>query len=223
MIIQAMFENDTSLKDFTPISNWNTSNVTRCDYIFNNCSNVTGITLNWDTSKVTNMYKMFCNSKSLYNVELSGSTKSVTTMEEMFKNCSSLNQIIMPKFSLKSAKTLKWMNAGCKNLENLDYFRNNTDTSSNLTSLCATFEDCVKVTDITPLTSITTDNVTDMTYLFNRMTNLGKTDEEFEQIKAVLKKWNVSNVTSWNQFKNNTGDKFKNAKQIEFKDKTVNF
>jgi len=68
------------------ISEWDTSNVTRMEYMFANASRFNCDISKWNTSKVTNMSCMF--KDSAFNQDISNwDVKNVTHMAEMFARC----------------------------------------------------------------------------------------------------------------------------------------
>lgn len=78
--------------DVIDLSNFDTSNVTSMNRLFDGCYYLYSINLsNFDTSKVTNMGSMFYNCQSLTWINLhSFDTSNVSIMWEMFYNCSDL-------------------------------------------------------------------------------------------------------------------------------------
>ena len=79
------------VKDLSPITNWNVSNVTNMSSMFSNCEidNLNPIS-NWNVSNVTNMYYMFCGCSEL--TDASGINNwditKVTNFNSMFYKCS---------------------------------------------------------------------------------------------------------------------------------------
>ena len=66
----SMFYNCGKLEDLTPISGWDTSNLTDMNTMFYNCSKLEDLTpiASWDTSKVDNMRDIFANCTNLHTV-----------------------------------------------------------------------------------------------------------------------------------------------------------
>lgn len=97
-LLRSMFENCRSLISLD-LSDWDTSNVTSMEYMFNGCY-VTSLDLSgWDTSKVTNMNRMFYNCSGLTELDLSSfDTSKVTSMGSMFSGCTSLISLILNDF-----------------------------------------------------------------------------------------------------------------------------
>ena len=97
-LLRSMFENCRSLISLD-LSDWDTSNVTSMEYMFNGCY-VKSLDLSgWDTSKVTNMNRMFYNCSGLTELDLSSfDTSKVTSMGSMFSGCTSLISLILNDF-----------------------------------------------------------------------------------------------------------------------------
>ena len=76
------------------ISNWNVSNVTNMQLLFNDMRNFNNNINNWNVSNVSNMYAMFYNAIS-FNQNISNwNVSNVLNMEYMFYNAISFNQNI---------------------------------------------------------------------------------------------------------------------------------
>ena len=83
------------------ISNFDFSNVVSLNSMFNDCTNITSLTLpeEIDTSKVTNMGGMFFACSSLEQLDLSKfDTSNVLSMQMMFKGCQDLNYLNISSF-----------------------------------------------------------------------------------------------------------------------------
>ena len=90
-----MFKGCKSLQSISFISDFDTSQVTDMQSMFNGCSNLTSLDLShFNTSKVQFMNKMFkdcINLQSLYFNKIA--SESLGTMHQMFYNCSSLKYL----------------------------------------------------------------------------------------------------------------------------------
>ena len=75
----------------TSVELFDTSNVTKMDYMFRGCSSLESVPL-FDTSNVTTMRNMFNGCSSLESVPLFD-TSNVTDMRDMFQYCSSLVEV----------------------------------------------------------------------------------------------------------------------------------
>lgn len=82
-----MFHNCKNLISLD-LSNFDTSNVTRGDYLFSGCSSLTLLNLsNFNTSKIKDMEYMFGNCFALVNVIGSIDLTSCTSVKWMFYSC----------------------------------------------------------------------------------------------------------------------------------------
>lgn len=81
-----------------------TSNIENMQYMFSNCSSLTGLDLsNFNTEKVTSMMRMFATCPALEELDLSSfDTSSVETMANMFSGCSSLETLDISSFDFSS-------------------------------------------------------------------------------------------------------------------------
>ena len=77
-----------------PIAHWDTSKVTRMEYMFSQAGSFNQPIGIWDTSKVTRMHYMF-NAASVFNQPIANwNVSSVTNMGSMFNDASSFNEPI---------------------------------------------------------------------------------------------------------------------------------
>ena len=85
--------------------------------MFNYCNSLTTLDVsNWDTSKVTKTEYMFSNCKALTTLDISNwDTSKVTTMQVMFEYCSSLTTI-KGVIDMKSCNSYNYMFNGCTKL-----------------------------------------------------------------------------------------------------------
>ena len=148
-----------SVDEFIPNPSF-TSSVTRMDFMFGNCTNLTSIPL-MDTSSVTNMSSMFNNCKNLTSIPLMD-TSSVTRMDYMFSNCTNLTSI--PLMDTGSVTNMGSMFSNCTNLTSIPLM----DTSS-VHHMDYMFSNCTNLTSI-PL--MDTSSVHHMDYMFSNCTNL---------------------------------------------------
>ncbi|HOR41545.1 MAG TPA: BspA family leucine-rich repeat surface protein, partial [Paludibacteraceae bacterium] len=92
--LEYMFVDCSSLTGIDANWNWNTANVTNMRGMFYNASNFNQPIGNWNTSNVTDMSNMFSYS-SIFNQPIGNwNTAKVTNMSNMFYNASSFNQPI---------------------------------------------------------------------------------------------------------------------------------
>ena len=137
-----------------------TSDVTRMDSMFRDCSNLTSIPL-LDTSKVTSMVSAFNSCSSLKSIP-SLDTSNVTRMNYMFFGCSSLTSIPL----LDTSKVTSMVSAfnSCSSLKSIP----SLDTS-NVTDMSYMFAYCSSLTSIP---SLDTSKVTTMNYMLERCSSL---------------------------------------------------
>ena len=146
-----------------------TSNVTKMDYMFADCINLTQLDVsNWDTSNVTNMEAMFSNCQSLTTLDLSNwDTSSATIMACMFSACT----------NLVTVDTTNWNTSSVTNMAHM-FGRE----SANVTHLgCESLEKVIGIEDWN------VNNVKDMNQMFYGAWMLETLD---------LSKWDTSNVTN---------------------------
>lgn len=176
-----LFKN-SSLTDFSFLSNWDVSNVTNMESMFSGCvkrnyddeGNLTGVTgltdisplSKWNVSNVRNMNKMF---------------SAVITCSEKDYN------------AFKDTYASQMLISSLKPLENWNV--------SNVTSMIGMFEGCTEIKDFTGLEKWNTKNVISMNSMFRNCIHSVNSDVEgdTEQVVPItfkpLKNWNVSNVT----------------------------
>ena len=92
----AMFGDCSSLETLD-VSTWDTSKITRADYMFYNCIKVEELDVsNWNTSNMTSMEAMFYSCNALERMDLSNwNTANATNMDNMFMNCAGLKSILL--------------------------------------------------------------------------------------------------------------------------------
>ncbi len=128
-----------SLLNISTLSDWNVSNVTKMNGIFNNSklSDVDAL-LNWNVSSVTDMNGMFANCTNLNNVNgLSNwNTSNVTNMSSMFFQCSKLNDVKgIRNWNVEKVETMRQMFTTCINLENIDLSEWKTTSLNNMNNM----------------------------------------------------------------------------------------
>ena len=102
---------------------WN-NEINNSDYIFYKCLNITEIDLsNFNTSQVTSMNHMFdgCASLNSINLDLSKfNTTKVTSMSSLFNNCISLTSLNLSNFNTSNVINMDFMFYNCLNLRYLN-------------------------------------------------------------------------------------------------------
>ncbi|MBR3985767.1 MAG: BspA family leucine-rich repeat surface protein [Bacteroidales bacterium] len=152
--------------------------------MFQNCSNLTTITLpsNTNIKRVANMQSMFdgCsnlatinNFAAFFNNEENGTNNVLYTTQYMFKNCSSLTVIEFPStFKTNNVISMYGMFLGCNNLSTLDisnFTTSRTDKNINMSSM---FNGCNSLGSIAFNTNFTGGKVTNMNGMFRECHNL---------------------------------------------------
>ncbi len=143
----SMFENCEKLSSID-VSGFDTSNVTRMDYMFSiyNSNPLTSITgLNgFDTSKVTNMCGMFWGLRNLTGLDLSSfDTSNVTSMECMFYECNGLTSLDLSSFNTGKVETMRYMFYGCNSLVTI--YASAGFTTANVTESSSMFSGCTSL------------------------------------------------------------------------------
>lgn len=112
----------------------NTSQVTRMDYMFSECSNLQALDLSdFNTFKVTNMEGMFNSCSTLKVLDLECfNTNSVTDMSSMFSRCSNLLNLNISNFNTANVTDMSSMFSICSKLEVLDLSNFNTANVTNM-------------------------------------------------------------------------------------------
>ena len=156
------------------LSNFDTSKVTRMDYMFCGMRSLTTLNLSsFDTSNVTSMYSMFRNMSNLTTLDFSSfDTSKVTNMQFMFHGMSSLTTLNLSNFDTSKVTDMHAMFFDMYNLTTLDL--SNFDTS-NVVRMSFMFEDMNNLITL-DLSSFNTSKVTDMSYMFEGMNNLTTLD-----------------------------------------------
>ena len=180
-----MFRCCTNLINIT--CEWNTSNVTRMDGMFTNCSSLTSLDVSdFDTSKVTHMNAMFNGCANLTTLDVSNfNTSNVTDMNRMFYNCNKLTSLDVSNFDTNKVTDMNNMFYICNKLTSLDVSNFNT---SNVTNMNAMFSNGNNLTSL-DVSNWNTSKVTTMQQTFYNCKSLTSLD---------VSNWDTSNVTSMN-------------------------
>ena len=167
------------------LSNFDTSNVTDMNGMFQGMSNLTTLNLsNFDTSKVTNMESMFSHMFSLTSLDLSNfDTSKVTNMGGMFVAMHSPTSLNLSNFDTSKVTNMEDMFFNMSNLTSLNL--SNFDTSK-VTDMSYMFSGMSNLTTL-DLSNFDTSKVTDMRLMFGNMSNL---------ITLDLSNFDTSNVTN---------------------------
>jgi len=148
------------------------SNLTKIDYMFFDCKNLTDINLsNFNSQNITNMDSLFARCKSLKNINLSNfNTQNVADMRDMFNSCISLTSLNLSSFKTQNVTDIERMFSGCESLKEINLSNFHTQ---NVTKMSFLFNGCKSLTNIN-LSNFNTQNVTNMSYIFKGCKSLKK-------------------------------------------------
>ena len=164
-----VFYNFRGLKEINFDDNYDTSNATDMELMFDCCTSLEELDLSsFDTSNVTSMYAMFC----MWDSELNAVPENNLTSIKFGNN-----------FITNNVTNMRSMFAGLTKLTNLDVSRFNT---SNVTTMYHMFNYCISLTEL-DLSNFDTFKVTDMEGMFCGCQNLTKLD---------ISNFNTFNVTN---------------------------
>ncbi len=148
-----------------------------------------------NTSDVTDMVFMFRGCSNLTSLDLSQfDTKKVESMKGMFYGCSSLTELDLSSFNTSAVTDMMYMfgmdintNASSPQLASITFGEN--FTTENVTNMNFMFQDCSRLTSL-DLSKFNTGKVTGMANMFDGCSGLTTLD---------LKNFNTSSVTSMDQ------------------------
>lgn len=185
---------------FRHIENLNTSEVTRMDYMFANCTKLTNSITNLsslDTHNVKNIEGMFKGCTSIPSIDLSNfNTQNVTNMSYMFSGCSALTSLDLSKFNTANVTNMSRLFENCSSLDSLNLSSFNT---AKLTTAPSMFNGCsnLKTIDVSSFNTAKMDN---MGHMFANCSNL--TTLDLTNFNTSAAKWvdnmfkNCSNLTT---------------------------
>lgn len=103
------------------LSNLNTSNMTKMDYMFYQCQKLQNLNIqNFNTQNVTSMTNMFYNCRLLEQLNLSNfDTSKVTNMSSMFQRCENLIELDISNFDTTNVTNNAYMFQYCEKLVKL--------------------------------------------------------------------------------------------------------
>ena len=175
--MNALFEDYTNFNE--DIGNWNVSKVTNMRDMFSYCYKFNQDIGNWEVSNVTNMNALFYNCRD-FNQDISKwDVSKVTNMSDMFSYCYKFNQDIS-KWDVSKVTNMNRMFANC---EDFDQDIGNWKVSK-VTNMNALFYNCRNFNQDIGIWEVS--NVTDMNEMFFDCPN-------FDQ---YIGNWDVSNVTN---------------------------
>ena len=174
----------TNLVSINFNNNFDTSEVTNMQGMFQECTLLSGLNLNdFDTSKVTNMKYMFYDCSSLMDPNLSSfDTSKVTDMSWMFFKCICMNELNVSSFDTSKVTDMNRMFGGCSPLTSLDLSSFNT---SNVVDMSLMFSSCQSLKNLN-LINFDTRKVTDMHQMFYNCSLLNNLDlSNFNTLKVT--------------------------------------
>ena len=188
---------ETKLTNLTTLKDWNTSNVTKMDAIFQLNTSLTDLTVlkNWDISNVSTMQYMFYGCSSLNDItSLSNwNTSNVTTTQGMFYNCISLVDFsALTGWDVSSVENMRFMfgmgNGKSKTgnpIISLEPLRN--WNVSKVTNMSCMFQN-VNIESYLPLSNWDVSKVDNFSNMFNQTSYSTTTS------LAGLENWDVSSA-----------------------------
>jgi surface protein len=213
--------NKDGLYDFNEIiSNWNVSNVTTMEMMFNYSKTFNQPIDKWDVSNVTDMKWMFCGTEVFNQPIDKWNVSNVTNMEIMFQDSKAFRQALSDEWKKKAKYVAK-----PRNKEQLQKWLIEYHTSGDKSTLePPNLWDVGLITDMSMLfaneelqdfneniSSWDVSNVTTMAYMFNQslvfnqpignwnVSNVTTMESMFEGAKVFnqpVDKWDVSTVTN---------------------------
>ena len=158
-----MFDGMTNLTTLN-LSNFDTSMVTDMQYMFSYASNLTSLNLsNFDTSKVTNMRYMFYGMSNLAILNLSSfDTSKVTNMNAMFYDVHSLTTLNLSNFNTSKVTNMRYMFYGMSNLAILNLSSFDTSKVTDMEAMFANMSSLISLN----LSNFDTSKVTSMGRIF---------------------------------------------------------
>ena len=112
-----LFLNINVIIDNIDVSNWNVSNVTNMEGLFNNCKKFNCDLSKWDVSNVKDMSYMFYNCGN-FDCDLSNwNVSNVTNMYTMFEGCSKFKGKGLENWDVSKVESISYMFFDCINFD----------------------------------------------------------------------------------------------------------
>ena len=112
-----LFLNINVIIDNIDVSNWNVSNVTNMEGLFNNCKKFNCDLSKWDVSNVKDMSYMFYNCGN-FDCDLSNwDVSNVTNMYTMFEGCSKFKGKGLENWDVSKVESISYMFFDCINFD----------------------------------------------------------------------------------------------------------
>jgi surface protein len=119
-----LFRQCNNLTKVTFGSDFDTSKVTKMDYMFFDCEELIELDLSsFNLERVTNTYLMFGLCFKLKRIKMNNNTRTnnLEDMSYMFSNCKSLEYINTEIFKVNKITSLNYTFANCYSLKELDF------------------------------------------------------------------------------------------------------
>jgi surface protein len=148
--------------------------MTDCSYMFSNCSNIISIDLSsFDSSNVTHMNYMFSECYNLNEINLTNlKAYNVIDMNHMFNKCHEFTKLEFPlSFSTQKITDMSFMFQECQKLSEIIFSK--SFITNNVVNMKSIFGKCFKLKYL-DLSNFNTENVSDMSYMFEQCNNLEK-------------------------------------------------
>ena len=227
--IKGMFQECYEL-EYLDLSNFDTSNITSMEFIFNKCKKlkeIKGIN-KFNTKKVKDMKAIFQECEELEYLDLSNfDTSNNTHMGCMFFGCKKLKKIKgINQFNTSKVNNMDAMFYQCSELEYLDL--SNFETS-NVTTMQFIFKGCLKLKEIKGIKALitkTVNNIKAMFQLCSELQNLDLSDFDTSNVTNMQDMFNgcmrLKEIKGINKFKtnkvNNMKQMFKKCCKLEYLD-----
>ena len=150
----AFFQCNSALTNISPLANWDVSNVTTMNGMFQTCEKIRNINglQNWDVSNVKSMTNMFsgCLVIPNFNVIKDWNVNSLTSMTTMFQYCKGVKNIDLSNWDVSNVTGMEFCFEGCGQLNRISL------PKKGLTSLARNlFANCYALTEITIPSTVT--------------------------------------------------------------------
>ena len=190
-----MFCECDSLKFFKSY-NFDTSEVTNMNNMFNGCVYLSSIKGILNTKKVEKMNNMFKNCSSLTNIENISNWNLLNAIDisYLFYKCSKINKLSKTLlWNTSNIKNMNYLFCGCYSLEEIpDISFWNT---KNVIDMSHIFEGCSKIKSLPDISNWNLCNATDISYMFEGCVNLISLPD--------ISNWNTINIKYMNNLLSN--------------------
>ena len=204
------------------MNDYNFSYNTKASYLFQNCKNLTELTMSPIKPLSCEWFLTNCTSLQTVNGLEKIDTSEVTNMNNMFGHCQNLKSLDLSNWNTSKVTNMSYMFNGCHKLSEIKGIES-WDTSK-ITTMNNMFDTCLNLISL-DLSNWNTSKVTNMSYMFNGCQNLISLDvsgwdvtkipntmkmfRDCQNLKSLdLSTWDLSKVT-------NMESMFENCKSLE--------